>query len=52
MAACRTLHQGNSLVVRMNANDMGGVNPLTWRERGFIENWEGEKLRVKMTEKS
>jgi len=41
-----------SLFVRMNANDMGGLNPLTGRQRSFIENWEGEKFRVKMAEKS
>jgi rhamnose utilization protein RhaD (predicted bifunctional aldolase and dehydrogenase) len=37
-----------SLFVRMNAEKLGGVNPLTLKQREFIENWEGEKFRVRL----
>ena len=36
-----------SLYVRSHARDMGGINPLNTRQRFFIDNWEGEKFRVR-----
>ena len=30
-----------SLFVRMNALNMGGINPLSKEQRDFIKNWEG-----------
>ena len=40
----------SSLFVRGHAQDMGGINPLNKRQRNFIDNWEGEKFRVKVAE--
>jgi rhamnose utilization protein RhaD (predicted bifunctional aldolase and dehydrogenase) len=36
-----------SLFVRMNALNLGGINPLNKQQRDFIKNWEGEKFRVR-----
>ena len=41
-----------SLFVRMNALNMGGINPLNKQQRDFIKNWEGEKFRVRMAKSS
>lgn len=40
-----------SLFVRMHAQALGGINPLTQEQREFIENWEGEKFRVRKAHK-
>ena len=37
-----------SLFVRSNARNLGGINPLNRRQRDFINNWEGEKFRVRL----
>ncbi|NQU41609.1 MAG: class II aldolase [Lentisphaerae bacterium] len=37
-----------SLFVRSHAQDMGGINGLNKRQRGFIDNWEAEKFRVQL----
>ena len=38
----------SSLFVRSHAQDMGGINPLNKRQRNFVDNWEGEKFRVRL----
>ena len=41
-----------SFFVRMNALDMGGINPMNKQQRDFIKNWEREKFRIKTAKKS
>jgi len=42
----------SSLYVRSRAQDMGGINPLNKRQRDFVNNWEGEKFRVRVARDS
>ena len=40
-----------SLFIRRNAQDMGGINALTGRQRDFIKQWEAEQFRVQLAAK-
>jgi rhamnose utilization protein RhaD (predicted bifunctional aldolase and dehydrogenase) len=42
----------SSLFIRTHASYVGGLEPLTQKDRAFIENWEGEKFRVKAAERA
>jgi len=42
----------SSLFVRSHARDMGGISPLNKRQRNFVDNWEGEKFRVRLAKGS
>jgi NAD(P)-dependent dehydrogenase (short-subunit alcohol dehydrogenase family)/rhamnose utilization protein RhaD (predicted bifunctional aldolase and dehydrogenase) len=41
--------QVSSLLVRHNAQRLGGIKPLNKRELGFINNWEAEAFRKQLT---
>ena len=37
-----------SLFIRSNAQNMGGINALSKQQCDFINNWEGEKVRIEL----
>ena len=41
-----------SLFVRSHAQDMGGTNALTKRQRDFICNWEAEGFRIELARRT